>query len=93
MSNVGRVALPESDSSEAGGQTPISGSESGAICIPNISTRERRKRLAGGVISFVLAVGVLALLVASGAGQWWRLALFPLFWSAAVGFFQWRDKT
>jgi hypothetical protein len=65
----------------------------GEVCIPNISTRERRKRLASGVVSLVLAVVILAVLLASGASQWWRLVLFPLFFSAASGFFQWRDKT
>ncbi len=71
----------------------ISGSEINAVCIPNISTRERRKRLTGGVVTFVVALGVLAVLMAIGASPWWRLVLFPLLWGAAVGFFQWRDKT
>ena len=83
----------DSGSGQAAGQTPIGGSETGAICIPNISVAERRKRLAGGAISLILAVVVLADLVAIGASPWWRLVLFPLLWSAAVGFFQWRDKT
>lgn len=69
------------------------GSGVGEVCIPNISTRERRKRLASGVISLVLAVIILAVLIAGGASQWWRLVLFPLFFGAASGFFQWRDKT
>jgi hypothetical protein len=68
-------------------------SESGDVCIPNISPRERRKRLAGGVITFIITLGVLAVLMASGASVWWRLVLFPLFFGAASGFFQWRDKT
>ena len=59
----------------------------------NIGPEERRKRLVSGVVMFVVSVAVLAALVASGAGRWWRLVLFPLFWGAAVGFFQWRDKT
>ena len=67
--------------------------EVGDVCIPNISVRERRKRLTGGAIAFVIALVVLALLMASGASQGWRLALFPLFASAPSGFFQWRDKT
>jgi hypothetical protein len=62
-------------------------------CIPNISPRERRKRLAGGLITFVSSLAVLAALMATGADRWWRLALLPLFWGAAVGLFQWRDKT
>ena len=62
-------------------------------CIPNISLRERRRRLAGGIVSFVVSLAILAALVARGANRWWRLPLFLLFWGAAVGFFQWRDKT
>jgi hypothetical protein len=68
-------------------------SEVGEVCIPNISTRERRKRLVSGVIMFVISLAVLAALVASGASRWWRLALYLLFAGAASGFFQWRDKT
>ncbi len=62
-------------------------------CIPNISLRERRRRLAGGIVSFVVSLAILATLVARGANRWWRLPLFLLFWGAASGFFQWRDKT
>jgi uncharacterized membrane protein YkgB len=71
----------------------IEGLEVGEVCIPNISLRERRKRLAGGVIAFILALVVLAVLMTIGASPWWRLALYPLFVGAASGFFQWRDKT
>ncbi len=70
------------------GQTPT-----GKVCIANISLKERRKRLTGGVISLVISVAVLAVLMAFGASRWWRLALLPLFASATVGFYQWRDKT
>jgi len=67
--------------------------ESGAVCIPNISTAERLKRLTFGAITFVVSVAILAVLVASGASRWWRLPLFLLFFGAGSGFFQWRDKT
>lgn len=76
------------DSNPHAGQTPT-----GEICIANINLEERRKRLAGGVIAFVISLAVLAALMATGTSRWWRLALFPLFWGATVGFFQWRDKT
>jgi hypothetical protein len=46
-----------------------------------------------GVVPFAISLVVLAVLAATGADWRWRLALFPLFWGAAVGFFQWRDKT
>ena len=67
--------------------------EGGEVCIANISPRERLKRLIGGVIPFVMALGILAWLSAIHASQLWRLPLFLLFAGAASGFFQWRDKT
>ncbi len=63
------------------------------VCIPNIGLRERRKRLAIGIIQFVLCLVILTLLVGSGVDRWWRLVLFPMYTAAATGFFQWRDKT
>lgn len=63
------------------------------LCIPNISPRERLKRLIGGVIPFVIALAILAWLIAAHAGRLWRLPLVVLFVPAASGFFQWRDKT
>jgi hypothetical protein len=65
----------------------------GAVCIANISPRERRKRLISGAVQLAVALLILAVLLATGIDRWWRLALFPLFWAAASGFFQWRDKT
>lgn len=67
--------------------------EIGEVCISNISPAERRKRLLGGVTGFVIALVVLAVLIASGADRLWRLPLFLLFFGAANGYFQWRDKT
>jgi hypothetical protein len=67
--------------------------ESGEVCIANISPRERLKRLVGGIIPFVLALGVLTWLMSIDANRLWRLPLFILFVAAASGFFQWRDKT
>ena len=93
MSTVWQATLLDSGSNQDTGQTPTGGSETGEACIPNISPRERRKRLAGGVITFVISLTILAVLVMTGASRWWRLALLPLFWGAASGFFQWRDKT
>ncbi len=72
---------------------PLKASQEGDFCIPNISPRERRKRLVFGVVSLALSLAMLAALIGLGADRWWRLALLPLFISAATGFFQWRDKT
>jgi hypothetical protein len=65
----------------------------GEICIANISPRERLKRLIGGVIPFVIALGALAWMISVDADRLWRLPLFLLFVAAGSGFFQWRDKT
>ncbi len=73
--------------------SPESGMVTGVICTPNINLAERRKRLAFGAITFVITLVILAALIVTGASRWWRLALFPLFWGAATGFFQWRDET
>jgi fatty acid desaturase len=68
-------------------------SQSSEVYIPNISTAERRKRLAFGALTFVITLAILAALVATGVSRWWRLPLSFLFMGAASGFFQWRDKT
>jgi hypothetical protein len=70
-----------------------SGSDGGEVCIPNISTEERLKRLRFGIIALVVTLAVLAVLVVSGVDRWWRLPLLLLFWASASGYFQWRDKT
>ena len=65
----------------------------GDTCLPNISPQERRKRLSFGVVAFVITLGILGILLATGTSRWWRIALLPLFMGATSGFFQWRDKT
>jgi len=67
--------------------------ELGQVCISNISPAERRKRLLGGVVGFVIALVVLSVLISIGADRLWRLPLFLFFFGAANGYFQWRDKT
>jgi hypothetical protein len=85
--------VPDAGSSQEAQKTPTGDPQTGDRCIPNISLPERRRRLASGAILFVLALALFGLLMATGADRWWRLALFPLFYGAATGFFQWRDKT
>jgi hypothetical protein len=65
----------------------------GDVCVPNISTVERRKRLASGALALLAGLIALAGLVVLEFNPWWRLALFPLFAAAATGYFQWREKT
>ena len=74
-------------------QLPPSGVLTEKVCIPNISTSERRRRLVAGVVELAVALAVLAVLMAFGVDRWWRLPLFLLFAGAASGFFQWRDHT
>jgi hypothetical protein len=93
VNRVERDMTTGSGSSQDAVQSSSGSSETGEVCIPNISTRERRKRLASGVIMFVISLAFLAALMAGGASSWWRLVLFLPFAGAASGFFQWRDKT
>jgi hypothetical protein len=62
-------------------------------CVTNLGPAERRRRLIGGVVGAALALAVLAALAYFGADRWWRLVAFPLWWGAAIGFFQWWDRT
>lgn len=71
----------------------IGGPETGRMCIPNIGSREQRKRLVASVIQLAIGLAVLATFMATGADHLWRLALMPVFWGAALGFFQSRDQT
>lgn len=89
MAAAQRPTLSDPAASQADWQRPTAGD----ICIPNINTAERRKRLAFGGLSLAVALGALAAMVAAGISRWWRAPLFFLFGGAASGFFQWRDKT
>ncbi len=65
----------------------------GPTCIANISPRERRRRLAFGVVALAAGLAVLVVLMVAGADRWWRLPLILLYFPAATGYFQWRDQT
>jgi len=67
--------------------------EKGQECIANIDTAGRRQRLMAGIVELVFGAGLLAVLLALHANPLWRLPLLLVFWGAAVGFFQWRDRT
>ncbi len=64
MSTVGQATVLGPGSSQDAGQTPTGGLEADEACIPNISPRERRKRLAGGVITFVAAIPLTLIVLA-----------------------------
>jgi len=61
--------------------------------VANIGTRERRKRLTWGIVAFGVGVAIAALLAVIRAPLVWRLPLFLVFFFAALGIFQARDKT
>jgi hypothetical protein len=93
MSTVWQSTVSGSGSRQKPGQTSTGTSEIGEVCIANISPRERRKRLMAGVIQFAAGLAILAALIVTGVDRLWRLPLFLVFWGAAAGYFQWRDKT
>jgi len=63
------------------------------ICIANISPLERQKRLRFGIQQFILTLVILGVFIALHLNPLWRLLLLFLFWAAAIGYFQARDKT
>jgi hypothetical protein len=65
----------------------------GAACIPNIGKRERRKRLASGVVFFAVSAAIAAALLWTGTPRLYRLGVFLPLWMAATGYFQAREKT
>jgi hypothetical protein len=65
----------------------------GEVCIANISPLERQKRLRFSISQFVITLVILGILLALNVNPFWRLPLLFMFWAAAVGYFQARDKT
>ena len=62
-------------------------------CIANISPLERQKRLRFGIQQFIVTLLILGILLALDVNPLWRLPLLFMFWAAAIGYFQARDKT
>jgi uncharacterized membrane protein len=61
--------------------------------IANIGAGGRRKRLMFGIVALGVGTVIAVLLVAVGAPRVWRLPLIVVFYVAALGIFQARDKT
>ena len=61
--------------------------------VANIGGAERRKRLVFGITALGVGVVIAVLLISIRAPLVWRLPLFLLFFAAALGVFQSRDKT
>jgi hypothetical protein len=61
--------------------------------VANIGAGGRRKRLMWGIVALGVGAVIGALLIMIGAPRIWRLPLFLVFYVAALGIFQARDKT
>ena len=67
--------------------------DSGEVCIPNISLKERKKRVQFAVRYFIFTLLVLAVLIAFDVNPLWRLPLFFMFSAATTSYIQALDKT
>ena len=67
--------------------------EVGEVCIPNISPKERRKRVRFAGRQLVTAFVVLCVLVWLDVSPLWRLPLFFMFSAATTSYIQALDKT
>lgn len=67
--------------------------EVGEVCIPNISPKERRKRVRFAVRQLVTTFVVLIALVWLDVSPLWRLPLFFMFSAATTSYIQALDKT
>jgi len=67
--------------------------ESSEVCIPNISPKERKKRVQFAVQYFLFTLVVLGTLLAFHVNPLWRLPLFFMFSAATTSYIQALDKT
>ena len=67
--------------------------DSGKVCIPNISPKERKKRAQFAKQYFIFTLVVLGVLLALDVNPLWRLPLFFMFSTATTSFIQSLDKT
>jgi hypothetical protein len=65
----------------------------GEICIPNISPKERKKRVQFAIHYFFFTLMVLVGLLAFDVNPLWRLPLFFMFSAATTSYIQALDKT
>lgn len=64
----------------------------GAAC-PNIGPRQRRRRLAGGIVAWVAACLLLAVLLVVDAPRIARVLVALPMWAGALGVYQAKAKT
>ncbi len=67
--------------------------DTGEVCIANISPAERQKRMRFGIQQFTVTLVSLVVLILLHVNPLWRLPLLFMFWAAATGYFQARDRT
>jgi hypothetical protein len=67
--------------------------EIGEVCIPNISPKERKRRVRFAVRQLVTTLVVLGVLVWLEVNPLWRLFLFFMFSAATTSYIQALDKT
>lgn len=67
--------------------------DSGEVCIPNISPKERKKRVQFATRYFIFTLLVLGILIEFDVNPLWRLPLFFMFSAAATSYIQALDKT
>ena len=72
--------------------TAIAPEETALVCA-NIGPRERQKRLIIGGVGELAALAGVGILKLMGMPWWVSAITLPLFFTAAIGFYQWRDKT
>jgi hypothetical protein len=65
----------------------------GEVCIANIGPKQRLMRLNFGIFAAIAGAAFAAFVVLTGQPTWMRLLCFLPFSGAALGFFQWKDKT
>ncbi|MCX6018848.1 MAG: hypothetical protein NTZ50_10185 [Chloroflexi bacterium] len=65
----------------------------GEVCIANIGPKQRRMRLGFGIVVGIVSVAFAAFIMLTGQPLWMRTLAFLPFSAAALGFFQYREKT
>ena len=65
----------------------------GEVCIPNISPKERKKRVQFAIRYFLFTLVLLGMLIAFDVNPLWRLPLFFMFSTATTSYIQALDKT
>jgi hypothetical protein len=74
---------------------PSSGGDEhvGEVCVPNISPRERAKRMRFAAVQLTVTLVILAALIIFNVNPAWRILLLFMFWPAGIGYFEAREKT